>query len=337
MIHTDHLAYLGTVERMHAGESFYSAYLHSYVQDAGIRMGRPRGFREPAIFLVWRLLPTSALFIAFLAMIVLTTYLLAKISVRPAAAIVPGVFLILASRTTITEWLLVEFWTLPFLVGSLVAWKRERWWTAAALAATAIALRETAAPLLLACLVVALLRRKPWQPWAVCGTVALVAFSINDFIASRYVLDHGNDAVLAGTGRPFGTVVQMMAWPFQNEAALALCLIGLWMAAIWYVARRDEWLPVVGLLAIPLLGFVVNRGYWGLLATPFAIWLAADGILETLAARRSRPAGIVIHPTSDEPRLARLRSTGCFRNRSNGRMTGAQVLVYPPPSESRGC
>jgi hypothetical protein len=86
-----------------------------------------------------------------------------------------------------------------------------------------------------------------------------------------------------------------MTWPFQNETAIAFCLIALWIAAIWYVARTDEWLPLVGLLTIPLLGFAVDRGYWGLLATPFAVWLAADGVLVTVHARRlARTRGSVV-------------------------------------------
>jgi hypothetical protein len=272
----------------------------------------------------------DALFFAFLAMVVLTTYLLAKASPRPIAAIVPGVFLIFASRTTITEWLLVEFWTLPLLAGSLLAWKRERWWTAAALAAVAVAMRETAAPLILAGLVVALLRRKPWQPWAICGTAALVAFSINDFVASRYTLDRGNDAVLAGTGHPLSTVVDMMTWPFQNEAIVALVLLAAWAIAIWYVARSEQWLPLVGLLTIPLLGFAVDRGYWGLLATPFALWLAANGVLTTIAARQGSASGPAEPDRAGVEPIRPLVATPLPRH------AGGSRRAHPPRDTSRG-
>jgi hypothetical protein len=288
LVHTDQLAYLGTIQRMKAGQGYYSAYVDSYLQDTGIRMGRARAFREPAMFWIWRVVPSSALFAVFLALMVLTTCLLAKLALRPATAIVPGVFLIAASRTTITEWLLVEFWALPLLAGALLAWKRERWWTAAALAATAVCLRESAAPLLLAGLVLALWKRKPWQPWVTCGAAAFAFFAVHFVIAAQHTQPNGNDAALSGTGKSLSSVLGMMTWPFPNQPLIALVLVALWGLGIARLVSSRDSLPVAGLLAIPLLGLDVSRGYWGLLATPFALWLACDAIAAGWRSARTR-------------------------------------------------
>ena len=278
--HTDHVAYLGTVTRMKQGAGYYTAYRDAYLQDVNIRMGRARAFRQPAIFLLWRWVPASALFLAFVALVVvLTGVLLAKASESTIAGLAAGLFLLAASRTTITEWLLVEFWCAPLVAAAALAWKRERWWSAAAAAGCAVLLRETAVLLLVAGFVLALLKRRPIGPWIAAGVSAAVLFALHYRTASQHVLQNGTDAALLGTGRPLATVFDMLTWPFQGELPVAWLLIAFWLLAVWQLWRtRRNLSPVAGLLLLPFLGLFMDRGYWGLLSTPYAVWLGAERI-----------------------------------------------------------
>jgi hypothetical protein len=283
----DHVAYLGTVERMRAGAGYYSAFRDAYLQDVNIRMGRPRAFREPTVFLLWRIIPTTWLFGLFVVIVAITAVLLAKASVRPVVALAPALYLIVASRTTVTEWMHVEFWALPLLAGALLAWQRQRWWLSAALGGGAVLVRETAVPFLVAGLVVAVAQKKPWKPWLVALTTSAILVGAHYALASRYTLPQGTDEPVLGTARiPYSTL-DMLTWPFQHQMLIGILLIALWAAAIYELATRRTMLLTTGLLLIPLLGFVTDRGYWALVSLPFVVWLGADGLAEL--ASRIRP------------------------------------------------
>jgi hypothetical protein len=101
-------------------------------------------------------------------------------------------------------------------------------------------------------------------------------------------LTQGTDAPVLGTARiPYSTL-DMLTWPFQHQILIGLLLIALWVAAIGELATRRTMLPAGGLLLMPLLGFFTDRGYWGLVAVPFVVWLGAERLAE-LASRRQRP------------------------------------------------
>ena len=59
------------------------------------------------------------------------------------------------------------------------------------------------------------------------------------------------------------------------------------MALAWAHRRREVWL-VGPLLALPLLGLVADRPYWGVLVVPTALALAAEAV--TVALDRGRGA-----------------------------------------------
>src|SRR3954452_13590585 len=279
--HTDHVAFLGTLHRMRGGEAYYPAFRDAFLDDVGIRVGQPRAFREPAPFLVWRWLPESALFLTFLVVVVmLTVWLLARASRYPMAALAAGVFLLLASRTTITEWLLVELWCAPLIAGCVLAWKRERWWLAAGLAAGVVLIRETAAPLLLAGFVLAIVTARPRKPWLVASGATAALFAVHYAIAGHFVLPNGTESSLQGTGHPPESTFNMLTWPLQQERPLSAAVLLLWLALPFVITRdRRALTPVIGLLAIPLASLFLDRPYWGLMATPFALWLSADGLM----------------------------------------------------------
>jgi hypothetical protein len=186
--------------------------------------------------------------------------------------------------------MLVEFWALPFLAGALLAWRRQRWWLSAALAGSAVLVRETAALFLVAGLVVAVIDRKPWRPWVlVLGTTAALA-TAHYAIASQYVLSHGTDEPLRGTARIPQSTLDMLTWPFQHQLLIAFFLVALWAAAAYGLAARRTMLPAFGLLSMPVLGFLVDRGYWGLVMVPLVVWLGTDALVE-LASRHTAMRG----------------------------------------------
>jgi hypothetical protein len=287
--HTDHVAYLGTIARMKRGQGYYAAYRESYLFDVQTRLGRARAFRQPWIFLVWRWIPTAALFATFVGMLVVVAYVFARLSRWPLCGLAPALFLLAASRTTITEWLLVELWCAPFVAGCALAWSRQKWWLAAGLAGGAVLLRETAIVVLVAGFVLALLKRRPPLPWVVAGAVTAVAFAVHLRVAGGYTLVNGNDMVLAGTADPPRTVYEIMVWPFHHEHVVAVVLLAAWLVALFEVwTRRRDLSPVAALLVMPALGLLFDRGYWGLLATPVVAWLAAERVTDTVVSLKKR-------------------------------------------------
>jgi hypothetical protein len=289
LAHTDHVVFLGTVSRMRRGEAYYAAFRDAFRDDVNIRVGQPRAFREPAPFLLWRWLPSSALFVAFLAVVVLTVWLLAKASRSPFSALAAGAFLLLASRTTITEWMLVELWCAPLIAGCILAWKQQRAWAAAALAAGVFLVRETALPLLLAGVVLSIVQRRPRRPWVVSTVVAVALYGVHYVIAAGYTVPNGSESSLSGTGHPPESVFNMLTWPFQQERPLSAIVIALWAVApivVWLDRRTVG--PLVGLLAIPAISLFIDRPYWGLLATPFALWLSTDRLVMVLRGWQAR-------------------------------------------------
>jgi hypothetical protein len=77
-----------------------------------------------------------------------------------------------------------------------------------------------------------------------------------------------------------------------------------WVVGIGRVARDRLLAPVTVLLGLPLVGLVVDRPYWGLLATPFVLLWAGELVGEVAAERTAAgPAKPTMEMCSD-PRPA---------------------------------
>jgi hypothetical protein len=192
--------------------------------------------------------------------------------------------------------MLVELWAVPLLALSHLGWRRERSWLAALAAAGAVLVRELAFPVLLLGLV---LDRRHRRPWLVGTGVAVAGYGLHTVLAMGAGFDRGTESDLFGTGDPPGSVVRMLVFAFP----LALGVV-VWALALLRVVRGRVLVPVAALLGLPLLGLLVDRPYWGILATPFALLWAGELVgevwSERAAASRARPT---MEPCSD-PRPA---------------------------------
>src|SRR5205823_1646595 len=107
------------------------------------------GFRPPTAFLLWRWLPSSFLWPAYVLVVVIGTgLLLAAVTTVPVVVPLVAIYLLTLGRVSV-EFLFVELWTVPLAAATFFAVERARWRWAAVLALLATAVRELAGGLLL--------------------------------------------------------------------------------------------------------------------------------------------------------------------------------------------
>ena len=68
----------------------------------------------------------------------------------------------------------------------------------------------------------------------------------------------------------------MMDFPIPGPVVIGLLI---WTVAVVEVTYRGDGPLALPILAVPLLGFVVERGYWGHVSVPFALWWAGEGAI----------------------------------------------------------
>lgn len=265
--HLDHEAYELTLDAMRDGAAYYPAYRDAYGQ-LGVDLGRARAFRQPALFLLERLVPAGALLATFFVLPVLATSLLgAHLSAVPPVGALAGVWVARAGVLFgVDAWLLAELWAVPLVAGSCLAWLRGRAGAAAALACAAVLVREVAVLLLLGLLADAIWRRRAIRPYVVALVVSLAAYAAHVAVAGRYVVEPGNDADLLGTGDA-GAVADMTGFLVFQEPVLGLLA---WFAGLAAVVAFRLW-PLLPLALLPLAGVVVDRPYWGWLFMPVLV------------------------------------------------------------------
>ena len=304
--HIDHLGYLETLRRMRGGQGYYPAMRDTFWVDWGVRLGGPRSYRLPYLFEVLRWVPPSLLLATFAVVVVVgTSALLAGSTRRPYAVLPVTFFLLVAGRNPgrssgIESWMLVELWTVPLLALSYWGWKKDRPWVAALAAAAAALTRELALPVLLLGLVLALHRREDRRPWLVAAAVTAAGMGLHVLLAVGVGSTNGTEAPLLGSGIPPRSVISMLlfGWP------VGLGLVP-WALAAVQVVRTRLIAPVSALLAIPLLGVVVNRPYWGILATPFVLLWAGELVGDLWSERAARRARQPTMEGCSDPRPAR--------------------------------
>ena len=286
-VYVDHLVYTQVLDRMRRGDGYYDAMAGVYREIWGVHLGQVRSYREPTIFVFWRWIPESSLFLVFILMATVTAYFVAKLARRPLTGFLVGFFIVSSAYTTTTNWLLVEHWCAPFIAGCALAWRRERYWLAAAAASSLFLVRETAGIVLVAGLVLAIVQRKPVRPWLTCTAIAGAVFAAHWIAASSRLEPPGNEAPIAGTSEGLLSVVRTASWPFALEHGVATVLCLAYVIAIAYAVLVPRTItPAHAGLAIPFTGFFFDRQYWGLLGTFVALWLAGDAITEVIERRR---------------------------------------------------
>jgi hypothetical protein len=297
--HLDHKAFLDTVRRMRLGDGFYDAF-DDAMGSIGADVDQLRVFRQPLLFEFWAALPASWLQPAFFVIVVFgSTWAASRISRRPAVGLAVGQYLAVAGvYGGIDTWLLCELWAVPFMLGSCASWLQGRDKLAAGLAAVAVLIRETAAPLPIGFALASLRSDRSTKPWLASLAVSAVGLFGHWWFAASHLEPGGTSVALWRTGG-IGDVF----WMTNFLVLPALVGMAVWMVGvvlIWRSALR----PAIGVALIPLLGLFVSRPYWGLLTMPMCI-LALGG----LPTRARRPAVIdlrdaVVHAPQQQPAWA---------------------------------
>lgn len=267
------------VSGMDAGDGYYPAMDRALRSTNGpARTGR--AFRLPLVFEAWHLLPgEGAVWLALVALIGVAGVAVARTSDAPLVApLVAGYLFHVAHQD---QHLIVEVWAAPLLVLALACWRRGWQVAAAVLAATATLVRELAVLLLVGGLWSG--RRRPLA-WLVALGLATAGVLAHFAHAGSYASADGVEAALIGTGGP-RRVLDMAGVGFTPAAAFGLVL---WPLA-WLRLRRDRELARFAgpLLALPLVGLLVGRDYWGFVVVPFLLVLALEELWDL--AQRVRP------------------------------------------------
>jgi hypothetical protein len=295
----DQRVYRQVIARMHQGQGYYQAFRDGFA-DVGIRVSEPRSFRTPTTFLLWRVLPQTFLYTAFLLLIVIATSLLLLWLTEHPLLVLPVTLYLLDAGTTYSRatktftdgYLLQELWVLPFVVGWLLAWRQQRWVLASTLATAAVLVRELAILLLVGSLIQAWVERRPRRPWVIGLAVASGALVVHAALAAGTAYPSGNEAPLFGSGRPPTSVLEIMDWPVPGPLFFGLVM---WVLAVVWLHRRGELLLVGPYLGIALLGVFVRRPYWGLMLVPLTLFWTLE-LIVSLVERR--------WPSDRRPRLA---------------------------------
>lgn len=259
-VDVDHLSYARAVEHMRDGLGYHEAMQQSMVETLG-EPRNVRAFRPPTMFWAWQAGHGWWVYVGFLAATMLA---LAWLLDRPLVVPLVATYLTvnaypLLDRGWQAQWLALELWAAPLMLLTVaLAWRgRDR---PGAVAGTLAALvREHGALVLAGGLLSAWRARRPVWPWAAGLLVFVAFFGWHVWSASGLFVPGGSEPPamepvpwMAGFGLP---------WPLVSGWLLVA-------AAVW--RSRAEWLTLP-VLALPLLGLVVGRPYWGLMIVPVAM------------------------------------------------------------------
>ena len=237
----DHRLFAETVEEMKSGMSYYgameTALAHVYGPDRVDVTESVFGFKPPTLFLLWRVLPSAAIWPVFVIVAAVAGVLASHLARIPLTGVLVTVYLLslghLSSNgVSSAQFFATELWVVPVMLGAILAVKRENWWLAAALALAAFAFRETTAPLLLIGVVVAAFGPVPWRPWVSAVSVAAAFYWMHARFASVFI-DPTIDAPLPtggeipasafrimGMGLPAGVFVGPVLWRLRRSEAV---------------------------------------------------------------------------------------------------------------------
>jgi len=279
-----------TVDAMRHGRGYYPA-MDQALRRHGGAVSSVRAFREPPVFLLWRLLPgPRAVWLLYVGLVAVTAFLLLDLTTAPWIVPLVAWYLLNAARPHVAGvWfdqdLIVELWVVPAVAGLLWAWRRGRWVLAAVLAALAFLVRELAAGLLAGGLLAAEVLRRPRRPWLVAIAAAIVGYGVHSLLTGPHLVAHGHEISLLGTGG-LDRVGTMMVVGLRHPLVLGPPL---WALAAWRVASdRALRLLVPFYVTLPLTGLLVGRDYWGYLVVPFVILWAGETVARVVTKVRDR-------------------------------------------------
>ncbi len=212
LLNIDHAMYLSAVHFMRHGDGYYRAMdraLRHFIGPAAT----PRAFRPPFIFEFWKLLPNDrAIWILVVILIGLGSVALGRlVRCRWVAPLIAVYFLYNAWN----KFTLVELWGCLIVIGAVVAWTRgtrAMRTFAVALGTVAALVRETTVLFLVGGLIAAHRHKERRWPWVVGLAVAGTAFALESHWASPYLVAHGTESPLLGTGRPPFSVARWMGF-----------------------------------------------------------------------------------------------------------------------------
>jgi hypothetical protein len=282
-LNVDHAVYLSTVHLMRRGSGYYAAMdraLRAFIGPAAT----PRAFRPPTIFFFWRLLPSDRVIWTVLVVLVgLASIGLGRVvRVRWIAPVLASYYLYNAWN----KFTLVEMWGCVIVVGAVVAWTRGYRTLAVVLGTVAALVRETTLPFLAGGLIAAHRFKQRRWPWLLGLAISAAAFALESHAAGHYLVAHGTESPLLGTGRPPFSVARWMGFglplgPLVGPVLWVVAGLAL-LGELPRVKGPRRWVPPPGFdelllpyLALPILGFLVTRDYWGVLVVPFTLALSA--------------------------------------------------------------
>ena len=282
-LNIDHAMYLSTVHLMRRGSGYYPAMdtaLRHFIGPAAT----PRAFRPPPIFLLWRFIPNDRwIWWLLIVLVGLASVALGRIvHVRWIAPVIAVYFLYNAWN----KFTLVELWGCLIVVGAVFAWTRQQRTTSVVAATVAALVRETTLPLLVGGLIAAHRFKERRWPWMVAIGIAAAAFALESHLASPYLVAHGTESPLLGTGRPPFSIARWMGFglplgPLVGPVLWIVAVLAL-LGELPRVNGDRRWVPPPGFdelllpyLALPILGVLITRDYWGVLVVPFTLALAA--------------------------------------------------------------
>lgn len=265
-VHFDHLAHRTTLDLVRDGTALHEAVVAGQAA-IGNAVSQVRSVREPWIFALWSLVPTSWVEVLFFVVVAGGSAVVIAPVLRfpPAALLVTAYLAWFGSYGEIEQWLLSEPWTAPLVLGACVAWVRGRWGLASAAAVAATLVRENCVLLQLGFLVFAWRSGRAVRPWAVGLGVTAASLVVHAALAAPHLHDEGHEAALLGSGDP--AFVTNMTRLFGLPGLVGL---GVWVAGL-VLLWRSQLRPALPLALIPLSGFVVGRPYWGALAMPLCL------------------------------------------------------------------
>jgi len=289
----DHGLFRITVQSMREGADYYSSY------DAALnivygptRAGVTetiRGFRWPTTFLVWQLLPNDQyVWWLFVGLSGLAGIAASRLLTRPALGVLVTVYLLsigmlMEGGRWTAQFMTTELWAVPPLFGSLLMARRQRWWLAAGLALLAVLIRELVAPFLVVGVGLALLGRAPRAPWFTAFGLAAAAYALHVALALPYIDPNVvQNPIVDDVDLPW-TIIEMMGFALPAGVVIGPVL---WALAVWHTVGQRWWLEA-SLLALPLVGVIIDRPYWGILVVPFAAVWGLERIFDVIASRRT--------------------------------------------------
>jgi hypothetical protein len=304
-LNIDHAVYLSTVHFMRRGSGYYPAMnraLRAYIGPAAT----PRAFRPPTIFLFWQLLPNDRVIWLLLVVLVgLAAIALGRVvRVRWIAPVIAAYLLYNAWN----KFTLVELWGCLIVIGAVFAWSHGYRILAVVLGTVAALVRETTVLFLIGGLIAAHRSKQRRWPWIAGLAISATSFALESHFVSPYLSAHGTESPLLGTGRPPFSIARWMGFglpigPILGPILWVVACLAL-LGELPRVRGQRRWSPPHGFdelllpyLALPILGVLVTRDYWGVLVVPFTLALSAMVVDQQVRSAASRRRATTTGPT----------------------------------------